>query len=294
MLKVNLNPGAFPRVCNHYGELTVNRRKKADEVRAGVRLSRLFTTSEQAPDDDVIMEIEKYGNPNIEFKQWSSGEELEQLLLETMAKEIGMEDPDDQDGFDLSLGGAKTDLGIYFNVGFEKFAEKWQILALVRNMPQGVMNMNRLIHLMYRENFLKISKNWGAYKRIANSLGAEGVVYGDKVINVINTSKKLGYPEEGARNYIANGKIGIACGDNSKSHSSWKGHKNDMKVEFSSQLGISYSFDKSDFNEENGTAQLELAYDLTVHKAQESQFNTVILVIAEPVSFCLEKCFIQR
>ncbi len=282
MLKVNLDKGVFPLVCSHYGELTVNRRQKADEVRSDVLLSRLFTTSEQITDDDVIIDIEKNRDPNIEIKQWHSREDLEQLLLETMAKEIGMEDIDDQEAFDLSLGGVKTDFGIYFNTGAASFAEKWQILAPVRNMPQGVMNINRLIHLKYREKFLKISKKWGMNKRIANSLGPEAIVYGDKVINIINTSQKKGYPEKEARNYIANGEIGIACGDYNKSRSSWRGHQNDMRVEFSSQPGISYSFDKSDFNEENGTAQLELAYALTVHKAQGSQFNTVILVLAEP------------
>ncbi|RRJ25497.1 RNA helicase [Lachnoanaerobaculum gingivalis] len=282
MLKVNLDKGVFPLVCSHYGELTVNRRQKADEVRSDVLLSRLFTTSEQITDDDVIIDIEKNRDPNIEIKQWHSREDLEQLLLETMAKEIGMKDIDDQEAFDLSLGGVKTDFGIYFNTGAASFAEKWQILAPVRNMPQGVMNINRLIHLKYREKFLKISKKWGMNKRIANSLGPEAIVYGDKVINVINTSQKKGYPEKEARNYIANGEIGIACGDYNKSRSSWRGHQNDMRVEFSSQPGISYSFDKSDFNEENGTAQLELAYALTVHKAQGSQFNTVILVLAEP------------
>lgn len=282
MLKVNLQPGKFPRVCAHYGELTVNRRQKADEVRSDVLLSRLFTTNETDPDEDIITEIEKNGDSHIEFKQWSTKEELEDLLLHTMADEVGMRDPDDQLGFDKSLGGTQTELGTFFNVGAAESAEQWQILAPVRNMPQGVMNINRLIHLKYRENYLKISKNWGARKRIANSLGPEGIVYGDKVINVVNTSKKRGYPEEGARNYIANGEIGIACGDYSKGRNGWGIHKNDMKVEFSSQPKVLYSFNNKDFNDEDGTAQLELAYALTVHKAQGSQFNTVILVIAEP------------
>ena len=195
-----------------------------------------------------------------------------------MAREVGMTDPDDQEGFDKALGAEFGEYGTFFNMGAASFADKWQILAPVKNMPQGVMNMNRLIHLKYREKYLEVSKHWGARKRIANSLGPEGIVYGDKVINVINTSQKEAYPaDSGARNYIANGEIGIACGDYSA-----KRKNNYMHVEFSSQKGYSYSFDKRDFNEETGSAQLELAYALTVHKAQGSQFNTVILVMAEP------------
>ena len=280
MVKMKLTPGVFPRVCEHYGELTVNRRQKADEVRMDVRLSRLFTSTEERPDDDVITEILRDGNHNIEFEQWSTREELEEKLLSIMAREVGMKDIDDQEGFDRSLGAEFGEYGTFFNMGSAKYAEKWQILAPVRNMPQGVMNMNRLIHLKYREKYLEVSKHWGARKRIANSLGPEGIVYGDKVINVINTSKKKAYPEnEWARDYIANGEIGIACGDYSSKRSS---KNNFMHVEFSSQPGYNYSFDKKDFNDETGTAQLELAYALTVHKAQGSQFKTVILVMAEP------------
>lgn len=278
MVKMNLKPG-FPKVCDHYGELTVNRRQKADEVRMDVRLSRLFTSSEESPDDDVITDIVKNKNQNIEFIQWTTREELEEKLLSVMTRELGMKDANDQDGFDRALGAEFNEFGTYFNLGAAKFADKWQILAPVRNMPQGVMNMNRLIHLKYREKYLEISKHWGLRKRIANSLGPEGIVYGDKVINVINTSEKDAYPaDENAKNYIANGEIGIACGDYSKRSSG----NNYMHVEFTSQPGYKYSFDKKDFNEEKGTAQLELAYALTVHKAQGSQFNTVILVIAEP------------
>ena len=277
MVRLNLKQ-VFPKVCEHYGELTVNRRQKADEVRMDVRLSRLFTSTEERPDDDVITEIIRDGNPYIEFVQWTTREELEDKLLSVMAREIGMTDADDQEGFDRALGATFGDYGTFFNIGAADFADKWQILAPVRNMPQGVMNMNRLIHLKYREKYLELSKQWGARKRIANSLGPEGIVYGDKIINVINTSQKEAYPaDDKARNYIANGEIGIACGDYST-----KRKNNYMHVEFSSQPKHVYSFDKKDFNEENGTAQLELAYALTVHKAQGSQFDTVILVVAEP------------
>jgi hypothetical protein len=51
-------------------------------------------------------------------------------------------------------------------------------------------------------------------------------------------------------------------------------------VEFSSQQGFTYDFYGSDFREE-GEAALELAYALTVHKSQGSQFKLVILVLPE-------------
>ena len=108
-------------------------------------------------------------------------------------------------------------------------------------------------------------------------LGPESIVYGDKVINVANLTKEAWPKDERARNYVANGEIGIACA----SYSTTK--PNDfLHVEFSTQKDHNYSYDKKDFDEENGTANLELAYALTVHKAQGSQFKTVILVLAEP------------
>ena len=276
LLRLNLKDGTFPRVCECYGELTVNRRQSSDEERLDVELSKLFTNTEEAPDGDVIAEIEKGNSSNISFATWSTKEELEEKLLQIMADEVGMDGVDDQKGFDLSLGGTKGDYGIFFNTGCAKFAEKWQILAPVRNMPQGVMNINRMIHLKYRERLLQVSKYYGARKRIPKALGPENIIYGDKVINVVNNSRDA-WPKEGGRNYVANGEIGIACG----SYSAKKANDY-LHVEFASQKDYSYTYTSQDFNEESGTACLELAYALTVHKAQGSQFDTVILVLAEP------------
>ena len=54
-----------------------------------------------------------------------------------------------------------------------------------------------------------------------------------------------------------------------------------LKVEFSSQPGFMYSFSGRDFGEETSPV-LELAYALTVHKAQGSEFGTVLVVLPNP------------
>ena len=276
LLRLNLKADVFPRVCNSYGELTVNRRQSPEADRLDVEFSKLYTSTEDAPDEDIIAEIKKGTSENISFVQWSSKEELEEKLLQIMADEIGMKDVTDQEGFDLSLGGLKGDYGIFFDVGCAKYAEAWQILAPVRNMPHGVLNINRLIHTRYREHFLDVSKRYGKRKRIPKALGTEGIVYGDKVINVIN-NRRFAWPKDGGRNYVANGEIGIACASYSA-----KAPNEYLRVEFSSQKGFMYSYTKADFNDEIGSASLELAYALTVHKSQGSQFDTVILVLSEP------------
>ena len=76
-----------------------------------------------------------------------------------------------------------------------------------------------------------------------------------------------------------NGEIGIAVGYFRRKGAPdfrWK-----LEVEFSSQPGHKYDFTSRDFDEE-GSPILELAYALTVHKSQGSEFGTVILVLPNP------------
>ena len=87
-----------------------------------------------------------------------------------------------------------------------------------------------------------------------------------------------------AIHYVANGEIGVAFSNWVKKGDSAKVRNiklSGVKVEFSSQKGYSYQYEGRDFGEETD-ALLELAYALTVHKAQGSEFGKVILVISEP------------
>lgn len=78
---------------------------------------------------------------------------------------------------------------------------------------------------------------------------------------------------------VFNGEIGIVVGQLSKAGASWKPWK--IAVEFSSQQGVAYDFSGKDFSRE-GSNSLELAYAVTIHKAQGSEFGLTILVLPDP------------
>lgn len=277
LFKMDVPTNSFPKKSSHFGELTINHRQNKDgnaDLRKDVALAKFFTSSEQVKDYDVIGDILTNKSSNIEFVKWNTKENLENKLLEVISKELEMKDIYDVEGFNVAMGGTLTESGCYFNDGASKKAERWQILAPVRNMHQGVVNLNRLVHLTYRQKYIDIATR-KFNKKIAPPWGAEGIVYGDKVINVINHKRPC--TTQTGDNYIANGEIGILCGDyefNSNKHI-------ESRVEFQSQPDCGYYFGKNDFSEEDNT-YLELAYALSVHKSQGSQFNTVVLVLSEP------------
>ena len=63
----------------------------------------------------------------------------------------------------------------------------------------------------------------------------------------------------------------------------WAGRKG-LKVELSTQPGLHFIFWESDLNGENerGAEELELAYAVTVHKSQGSQFGITFVVVPNP------------
>lgn len=275
-LQKGLSPATFPKVTKSYGELTVTRRQKIEankKTRLDMELARWFVNGEGQLDEDIFEKLQgNQGKPYITLKTWKTNEDLEALILETIKEELSMKDCDDINGFNQSLGGNVTDKGTYFNMGCGKYADEWQILAPVKNMPHGVKNINRQIHNQYRQSYMELAKR--TYnKKIHAPLGSESIVYGDKVINVQN-EKRTAYPLENHLDYVANGEIGIAATCFGK-------NADYLRVEFSSQPGYTYSYNNKDFNEET-EAKLELAYALTVHKAQGSEFKKVILVLSEP------------
>jgi len=109
-------------------------------------------------------------------------------------------------------------------------------------------------------------------------MGDAQIVYGDKVINNRNASvpRYRIYPKPEKNGYLANGEIGTVVGHRRTKRRNFK--PDAMEIEFSTQQGPVFKFFKSDFSDE-GEASLDLAYALTVHKAQGSEFGVVFLVL---------------
>ena len=274
----------FPRVVRGYAELTIERRQIGDE-RPDRRLAQWFSAAPPGPGDDDIFSIDLPNTSTLRFVEWKKPEDFHRKFIEVLAEELQLANIEDLRGFNRSMGSTPKGEYDYFNrttssaEGAAKKIEDWQVLSPLRGMPFGVGDINRQIHERFRTGFLDLASE-PRWRKIPKPLGAERIVYGDKVINVRNHTRdgRKVYPAEGALGYLANGEIGIVVGQ--WRTSKMKGPPNILKVEFSSQPGHMYDFYENDFQEE-GDAPLELAYALTIHKAQGSQFNLVILVLPE-------------
>jgi len=289
----------FPRVGAGYAELTI-RRRQVGEDREDLQLAEWFSGSPIAPgEDDVFDKVLRTGqSPHVRFVQWDTADEVRARIIDVLVEELRRPDgsralagPDDIAGFDSTLGGEPWNDMRFFNprkgdkIGAAETAESWQILSPVRSAAHGVPDLNRLIHKQFRQPLIDASRQEGWQRKFPMPMGSEEIVYGDKVINLVNTNPALPwnrhrkvYPEKDDA-YIANGEIGMAVGFFRRKglpDLRWK-----LEVEFSSQPSFKYDFTSKDFAEE-GNAVLELAYALTVHKSQGSEFGTVILVLPNP------------
>lgn len=274
----------FPRVGPGYAELTI-RRRQAGEEREDLHFAEWFSGSAITPGEDDVFDkvVNTEKSKHVRFVQWDSADSLRERLIAVLVDELDLSGPDDIMQFDQSLGGKDWNGMRFFNFGSAKQSESWQILSPVRTGVHGVPDINRLIHKKFRQELINASRK--LRRKYPKPMGPEEIVYGDKVINLVNTDPSLPwnrhrrvYPEKD-NPYIANGEIGMAIGF------FWKKGLPDLRwkleVEFSSQPNFKYDFTGRDFGEEANPV-LELAYALTVHKSQGSEFGTVILVLPNP------------
>lgn len=286
---------AFPRVNKGYAELTIKRRQGGSK-REDLQLAEWFSGETLEPGaDSIINQILTHPNSQyLRMESWESEADFDKVFEKVLVEELGMSSIGDVQTFNQSLGSSD---GRYFN--FKEAANKaesWQILSPIREKIFGVKAINRKIHQLFRKDKVEYAINGlqkSFYKdgelieykeyKIPAPIGLEQIVYGDKVINLFNARRnpKDVWPDTNALNYVANGEIGVVIGQFKTAKMTFKGKPKNTEIEFTSQKGFKYSFKSWEFAEENNNP-LELAYALTVHKAQGSEFGKVFLVIPNP------------
>jgi hypothetical protein len=232
---------------------------------------------------------------------WSNETDLQAKLLaeikaatRRIAKAAcGTEQESDEANFEVSLGGRPYNGRVYFNParaadadsprsGGGADAEAWQALSPLRAGETGVDGLNRWLQRTFRTQaraWAEPEKPW--HRKVCKPLGRQGLLYGDKVIHVLNTRHFDVYPQPDDTAYLANGEIGLAVGQYKGASWKPKGLPWKLEVEFATQLGLKFGFQKRDFGEE-GDAPLELAYALTIHKSQGSEFGTTFVILPNP------------
>ncbi len=282
----------FPKVSDGYAELTIPRRQvlEGDVKRDDLTLAEHFSGRPLPPGaDEIWAKLADDKIPQVDLITWNDPEDLQQKLIEKLVEELNLDDDEDEVNFGASIGGnisANTG-NVFFNNHYGKYkgaaecVENWQILSPLRASELGVDSVNRMIQSKFRQRVLSLSTQ--QWNKIPRPMGPQGIMWGDKVINVINKANRKAWPTA-ENSYVANGDIGVVVGEYKKS-----GVAKTLQVEFAAQTGGAYpngspqyKFFRGEFSGESSTPPLELAYALTVHKTQGSEFDTTFLILPDP------------
>lgn len=277
----------FPRCGVGYAELTIPRRQQGDS-RADVLLGALFSGRPIDPGADAVLDgSSEDPGECLRLVQWNQPQELQGKIVEELVRALQLEGADDELGFEESLGGARYQdwQSAFFwskygnNPGAASKAESWQTLSPVRAGLTGVDALNRMIQGRFRSKARELAETEGWGRKVPRPVGNQSLLYGDKVINVLNQRRRDVWPAPEGEAYIANGDIGIVVGQYKTQK--FKGMPWKLEVEFAGQLGYKYGFYPGEFGDE-GRNPLELAYCLTVHKTQGSEFGITFVVLTNP------------
>lgn len=266
--------GSWPQVAPGWAGLTVLRRQKG-RVRDDLMLAKWFSGDEIPKGFDDVWERLRIGAPMASLRAvaWD-GRTPEQVLEAVLAEELGVSTDDKGRSFAASYGATVGQYVSYYDAA--KCAEKWQVLSPFRSQGFGTTRLNRHLKERFREFELRkaLAHNWD--RKVPKPHGAERIVLGDKVVNLTNQGNaRYWSPSDGpSKGYLANGEIGVVIGQ-IKSAKMSKAPKS-TQVEYTSQIGRRFDARGGSYDSE---ASLELAWALTVHKSQGSEFGLVILML---------------
>lgn len=215
-------------------------------------LASWFSGTKPSKNADTI--FSKLGNNklmnDLQVECWQNETELYQKLNSTLIKVLNLKNETDYTGLNSFMGinGGAIDTSKI---------EAFQILTPVKAPYWGAFNLNRIIQSQFRKGFMRGAVSIGDYR----------IGLFDKVIQTKNEWKQ-GYPGT-EESQLSNGQLGLVT-------RLANGYANVAFAGMNDNLTFGY---KSQGQAETEEANIELAYTITVHKSQGSDFEYVFLVI---------------
>ena len=268
-----------PRCAPGYAELTIPRRQIGEE-RDDLLLASWFADGELSPAADLVWERLRVGEPmdTLRAVEYKAGN-LFDILLRVLREEVPeLRDASDEElalAFGRSYGGQISAKGnLYFPQGAAAKADAWQILSPVRSRAWGTVELNRALKDAFGARALEQAVGPRRYN--AKPIGPERIVVGDKVINIRNHQfkERRVYPRD-AQRFVANGELGVVIGQTRSGKVTWPPDK--TEIEFNGREKVKYDY--YDWSDDDRAPMLELAWAITVHKAQGSEFNLTLVVL---------------
>ncbi len=182
---------------------------------------------------------------------WEEPKQLETLLKEVLIEELGLDTNNLNQSFYACLGLHQTSEARKN----PSCVENQQILTPVRNPLWGTYNLNKLMQQLFQSP---------SDREKPVNIGVQKIYTKDKVIQLTN-EKKDAYPAN-CKYQLSNGQIGYV-------HSVIQGNAN---IAFSGINNQTFGYRSVS---EEGNPSIELAYSITVHKSQGSDFKKVFLIL---------------
>jgi len=205
------------------------------------------------PSKDADSIFQKLGDNSLlndlHVANWEDEQSLVKALNSLLIDKLGLKDEKDyvQLNAFLGLNSGKIDTGKI---------EAFQLLSPVKAPYWGSFNLNRIFQQQFRTG-LKGTISIGEYQ----------IGLYDKVIQTVNEWKE-GFPGN-EKHQLSNGQLGLVKATN-------KGFANVVFAGVDDNITFGY---RGQGQAENDSSNLELAYAITVHKSQGSDFDYVFLVI---------------